>query len=391
VSTSERDGSANDLSRRVLGVDLSATVAMAQRAAALRARGREILDFSVGEPDQDTPAPVTEAGIAALRDGRTRYAPAAGIPELRTAVASRYRRDFRVSFGPDEVVITTGGKQALYLACQALLDRGDEVIIPTPHWPTFSEAVRLAGARPILVHAQEKDGFKVTARMISKSTTPRTKAVILNSPSNPTGAVLDPEDLLVIGDMAQRRKFTLLYDDTYARLSYGRLDTTTLQALRDSVGDRFVVLGTASKSYCMTGWRIGWLLGPRPLVEACATLISHSTQCPASFAQVGAVEALTGSQKGVQDLVAEYRRRRDFLHAAVTQLPRVSCALPGGAFYLFPNLGRHLSSRVPTTLDLAGRLLDEKGLAAVPGEGFGAPGYLRLSFARPMDELREGA
>jgi aspartate aminotransferase len=251
--------------------------------------------------------------------------------------------------------------------------------------------VRLAGARPILVHAQEKDGFKVTARLISKATSPRTKAVILNSPSNPTGAVLDPEDLLVIGDMAQRRKFTLLYDDTYARLTYGRLDTTTLQALRDSVGDRVVVLGTASKSYCMTGWRIGWLLGPRSLAEACTMLISHSTQCPASFAQVGAVEALTGSQKGVQELVAEYRRRRDFLHGAVTQLPRVSCALPGGAFYLFPNLGRHLSSQVPTTLDLAGRLLEEKGLAAVPGEGFGAPGYLRLSFARPMDELREGS
>jgi len=388
---SDRDGSANDLSRRVLGVELSSTVAMAQRAVALRARGREVLDFSVGEPDQDTPPAVTEAAIAALRDGRTRYAPAAGIPELRTAVASRYRKDFKVSFAPEEVAITTGGKQALYLACQALLDRGDEVILPTPHWPTFSEAVRLAGARPILVHAQEKDGFKITARMISKATSPRTKAVILNSPSNPTGAVLEPEALLVIGDMAQRRKFTILYDDTYARLSYGRTDTTTLQALRDSVGDRFVVLGTASKSYCMTGWRIGWLLGPRALVEACAILISHSTQCPATFAQVGAVEALTGPQKGVQDLVAEYRRRRDFLHGAVAQLPDVSCALPGGAFYLFPNLGRYLSTPIPTTVELAGRLLDEQGLAAVPGEGFGAPGYLRLSFARPMDELREGA
>jgi len=387
---SERDGSANDLSRRVLGVAVSPTVATSQRAAALKAQGRDVLDFSVGEPDQDTPPAVVDAGIAALRDGRTRYAPAAGIPELRAAVASRYRRDFNVTFAPEEVVITTGGKQALYLACQALLDRGDEVILPTPHWPTFSEAVRLAGARPILVHAQEKDGFKVTARMISKATSPRTKAVILNSPSNPTGAVLEPEDLLVIGDMAQRRRFTLLYDDTYARLSYGGPDTTTLQALRDSVGDRFVVLGTASKTYCMTGWRIGWLLGPRALTEACASLISHSTQCPATFAQVGAVEALTGPQKGVQDLVAEYRRRRDFLHPAVAELPKLSCALPEGGFYLFPNLARYLSSQIPTTVDLAGRLLEERGLAVVPGEGFGSPGYLRLSFARPLDELREG-
>ena len=388
---SERDGSANDLSRRILGVGLSPTVAMAQRAAALKAQGRDVLDFSVGEPDQPTPAAVTDAAIAALRDGRTRYAPPAGIPELRAAVAFRYRRDFKVSFAPEEVVIAVGGKQALYLACQTLLDRGDEVIIPTPHWPTFSEAVRLAGARPILVHAQERDGFKITARMISKATSPRTKAVILNSPSNPTGAVLEPEDLLVIGDMAQRRKFTLLYDDTYARLSYSRPDTTTLQALRDSVGDRLVVLGTASKTYCMTGWRIGWLLGPRALAEACASLISHSTQCPATFAQVGAVEALTGPQKSVRDLTAEYRRRRDFLHPAVAALPNVSCALPGGGFYLFPNLGRYLSSQIPTTVDLAGRLLEQGGVAAVPGEGFGAPGFLRLSFARPQDELREGA
>jgi aspartate aminotransferase len=387
---SERDGSANDLARRVLGVQVSATVATAQRATSLRAQGRDVLDFSVGEPDQDTPAAVVEAAIAALRDGVTRYAPAAGLPELRAAVASRYRKDFKVSFAPEEVVITTGGKQALYLVCQALLDRGDEVIIPTPHWPTFSEAVRLAGARPILVHAQERDGFQVTARMIGNATSERTKAVILNSPSNPTGAVLDAEDLLVIGDMAQRRRFTLLYDDTYSRLSYGRPDTSTLQALRDAVGDRFVVLGTCSKTYCMTGWRVGWLLGPRALVEACAMLISHSTQCPPPFSQVGAVEALTGPQKGVQDLVTEYRRRRDFLHAAVAELPKVSCVLPAGGFYLFPSLGRYLSSRLPTSVDLALSLLEERGVAVVPGEGFGAPGHVRLSFARPLPELREG-
>jgi aspartate aminotransferase len=366
-------------------------VATAQRATSLRAQGRDVLDFSVGEPDQDTPAAVVEAAIAALRDGVTRYAPAAGLPELRAAVASRYRKDFKVSFAPEEVVITTGGKQALYLVCQALLDRGDEVIIPTPHWPTFSEAVRLAGARPILVHAQERDGFQVTARMIGNATSERTKAVILNSPSNPTGAVLDAEDLLVIGDMAQRRRFTLLYDDTYSRLSYGRPDTSTLQALRDAVGDRFVVLGTCSKTYCMTGWRVGWLLGPRALVEACAMLISHSTQCPPPFSQVGAVEALTGPQKGVQDLVTEYRRRRDFLHAAVAELPKVSCVLPAGGFYLFPSLGRYLSSRLPTSVDLALSLLEERGVAVVPGEGFGAPGHVRLSFARPLPELREGA
>jgi aspartate aminotransferase len=271
-----------------------------------------------------------------------------------------------------------------------LLDRGDEVVIPSPHWPTFSEAVRLAGARPILVHALEKEGFQITARMISKATSTKTKAVILNSPSNPTGSVIDPEDLLVIGDMAQRRKFTLLYDDTYARLSFGRGDSSALQAIRDSLGERFVIIGTTSKTYCMTGWRIGWILGPKPLIDACAALSSHSTQNPTTFAQVGAVEALTGPQKSVQELVAEYRRRRDFVHPAVSAIPRLTCVEPAGGFYLFPNLGRYLGAKVPNTLELARRLLEEAGVAVVPGEGFGAPGYVRISFARPLDELREG-
>jgi aspartate aminotransferase len=384
------DHSALDLSRRAREIRPSPTVGMAQRATLLRAKGVRIFDFSVGEPDQPTPRHISAAAVTALGHGKTRYTPPAGIPELRAAVAMRYRKDFKVAFSEDEVVVSSGGKYGLYAVCQVLLERGDEVIIPTPHWPSFSEVVRLAGARPILVHAQEKDGFQITARMIGKATSPRTKAVILNSPCNPTGAVIDSEDLLVIGDMAQRRKFTLLYDDTYARLTFGKTGPTTLQTLRDSVGERLVILGTASKSYCMTGWRIGWVLGPRPLVEACSALFSHSTGCATSFAQVGAVEALTGPQKLVQEMVTEYRRRRDYVHAAVAHIPRVSCVMPEGTFYLFPNLGRYLSARLPTTLDLAERLLEETGVAVVPGEGFGAPGYVRLSFARPLEELQEG-
>jgi aspartate aminotransferase len=390
-TVSEASGSALDLSRRVRAISVSPTIAVAQRAMALKAQGKEILDFSVGEPDQPTPRHIGLAAVNALGAGRTRYTPTAGLPELRAAVAHRYRKDYKLSFRDDEVAITCGGKHALYIVCQALLNRGDEVIIPTPYWPTFAEAVRLAGARPILVPAQEKDGFQITARMISKATSPRTKAVILNSPCNPTGAVMDPEDLLVVGDMAGRRRFTILYDDTYARLSYGKADSGALATLRDSIGERFVIIGTASKTYCMTGWRIGWMLGPKPLVDACAALASHSTQNPTTFAQVGAVEALTGGQKCVQELLAEYRRRRDFIGPAVAAIPRVSCVMPGGAFYLFPNVGRYLSPTVPTTLEMARLLLEEKGIATVPGEGFGAPGYLRISFARPLEELREGA
>lgn len=390
MKPTDRDGSARDLSRRARALEVSPTVAMAQRATALRSSGATVLDFSVGEPDQPTPTHVSQAAKAALDGGRTRYTGAAGLPELRAAVAMRYGKDFQVQFAPEEVAITIGGKQALYLVCQALLDRGDEVVIPSPHWPTFSEAVLLAGGRPILVRAQEKDGFKVTARMISKATGPRTKAVLINSPCNPTGAVVDPEDLLVIGDMAVRRKFTILYDDTYARLTFDGRDQPGLGAVREAAGERLVVLGTASKSYCMTGWRIGWVMGPRALVDACAALISHSTQCPATFAQVGAVEALTGPQKFVQDLLAEYQRRRDFVHPRLAAIPGVTCVTPAGGFYAFPNVSRHLSARMPDTLRLALSLLDQTRVAVVPGEGFGAPGYVRISFARPMNELEDG-
>jgi aspartate aminotransferase len=382
--------SATDLAPRVRRLEVSPTVAMAQRAAELRAKGVYIFDFSVGEPDQATPPHVTAAAVAALEAGRTRYAPSAGLPELRAAVAARYKKDFKLAFTPEEVTITVGGKQALALVCQALLDRGDEVVIPSPHWPTFGEAARLAGGRPIFVQTQEKDGFKVTARLISKATSPRTRLVILNSPCNPTGAVVEPEDLLVIGDMAQRRKFTVVWDDTYAHLLYGRHDHSALHALRDSVGDRFVLVGTASKTYCMTGWRIGWVLGPRALAEACSALASHSTQSPATFAQVAAVEALNGPQRVVQGMLTEYRRRRDFVHSALTAISKVSCVEPEGGFYVFPNLARYLGAEISSTVELARRLLDEKGVAVVPGEGFGAPGYVRLSFARSLEELREG-
>jgi aspartate aminotransferase len=382
------------LSRRVRALEVSPTVAMAQRAAALAAKGERILDFSVGEPDQPTPAHIRAAATAALEAGRTRYTASAGLPELRAAVAERYAADVGLSFAPQEVAITTGGKQALYLACQALLDRGDEVIVPAPCWPTFTEAVKLGGGTPVFVGLREESGFRLTARMVARAVGPRTKAVIVNTPSNPTGAVVPRSELLAIARLARRRGFTLLYDDTYARLDFtvgeGNGEADSLQGLREAAGDRLVVLGTASKTYCMTGWRIGWVLGPRTLIDACSALISHSTQCPATFAQVGAVEALRGPQEGVRQLAAEYRRRRDLVHATICGIPDVSCVRPEGGFYLFPNLKKYLGKEVPDTLELARRLLEENRVAVVAGEGFCAPGYVRISFARAMPELEEG-
>lgn len=378
------------LARRLLKLAPTPTLAMSQRATALRAAGRSVLDLSVGEPDQPTPEHVVAAGQAALAAGRTRYTPPAGLPELRAAVTQAYERDFGVRFGADEVALAIGGKHALYMVAQALLDRGDELLVPSPYWPTFPEAARLAGARAVTVDLREEQGFRLTAERVRAGLTARTRAVVVNSPSNPTGAVASPDDLLAIGRLARRHALTVLYDDTYARLTFGA-PAAPLQQMRELLGERFVILGTASKSYCMTGWRIGWVLGGRGLCAACATLASHSTQNPATFAQLAAVQALTGSQRQVDELALEYRRRRDVIHAALIAVPGVTCLLPAGAFYVFPNLTRYLSPRLPTTLALGERLLEEEGLATVPGEGFGRAGYLRLSFARPADELREGA
>jgi aspartate aminotransferase len=377
------------LSRRVTSLEVSPTVAMSQRAGALRARGVRILDFSVGEPDQPTPAHVVAAGKAALDAGRTKYTPAAGLPELRSAVASRYRQDAGVAFAPEEVAITVGGKQALYLIGQALFERGQEVVIPVPCWPTFPECVRLAGAKPVFLRTKQDDAFAVTARQVARVLTPRTRAVILNNPCNPTGAVVESGELLRIGELLGKRGVSLVYDDTYAKLAFGD-EEPVLGALRDRLGDGLVVIGTASKTYCMTGWRVGWVMGPRAAVEACAALASHSTQSPATFAQLGAVEALNGPQAFVRELRDEYRRRRDLVCKALAEMPDVRCVTPAGGFYVFPSLEARLTKAVPTTLVFGSRLLEDQGVAVVPGEGFGQPGHVRLSFARSPEELKEG-
>lgn len=379
------------LAARARSLEVSPTVAMAARARALKAQGVRVLDFTVGEPDQPTPAHVVAAGKAAMDAGRTKYAPAAGLPELRGAVAHRYREDFKVSFEPSEVCVTVGGKQALALLYQAVLDRGSEVVIPVPAWPTFAEAARVAGGTPVFVPLRERSSFRPTARAIAKAITPRTRAVVVNSPSNPTGSVIEPEELLAIARLARRHGFWLLYDDTYAHLVFRASGPPELQAVKEAAGGNLVVVGTVSKSYCMTGWRVGWLIGPTPLAEACTALNSHSVQGPATFAQLAAAEALTTSQEPLYRMAAEYRRRRDFVHPAVGGLPGVSCPEPEGGFYVFPDVRRCLSKELPDTVTLATRLLEEKGVAVVAGEGFHAPGHFRLSFAAAFEDLREGA
>jgi aspartate aminotransferase len=379
------------LSARARAIEVSPTVAMSQKAAELLRGGERVLDFSVGEPDQPTPGHVTAAAVAALERDQTRYTPSLGLPELRAAVAARYREDFGLDFTDKDVAVTVGGKQALALVCQALLQPGDEAVVLSPYWPTFAEAVRLAGARPVVARTREDRGFAVTADLVRRHLGPRTRAVIVNSPGNPTGAVIAAEELLRLARLARRAGFALLYDDTYARLTFDGDPGPVLPEVRQAAREELVILGTASKTYCMTGWRIGWVLGPKELISACAALVSHSTQNPTTFAQAAAVVALRGPQDFVAELVREYRRRRDFLHDALRRIPGLGVRQPQGAFYMFPSVASFLDGRAPTSLALAEQLLAEEKVAVVPGEGFAAPGYLRLSFARSMAELEEGA
>jgi aspartate aminotransferase len=387
-----KDLSPIHLSARVDSVEVSPTVATAARATQLRTMGREILDFSVGEPDQGTPERIRKAAAEAMNRGETRYVPSLGVPALRKAVADRYLADDSVRFDPSEVAVTLGGKQAYALACGAILDPGDEIVIPTPFWPTFSEAPRLVGGVPVFAPLDAARGFAFNPDLVLRKVRRKTRALVINSPSNPTGAVITERALLDIarGLKDKAPDAFLIYDDTYARLRYIEASPRMLPRVREILGDRFMIAGTASKTYCMTGWRIGWLLAPKSVIQGVAALISHETQCAASFAQFGAIEALSGPQDFVADLVAEYRTRRDLVVAGLEAIPGVSCRVPQGAFYAFPDVRKLLSKQVPDALTFAARLLDEKGVAVVAGEGFGCPGFIRISFARSQDELRRG-
>ncbi|MCG6922664.1 MAG: pyridoxal phosphate-dependent aminotransferase [Acidobacteria bacterium] len=379
------------LAARVRKLEVSPTVAMAQRARLLTSQGIKVYNFAVGEPDQPTPPSIVAAACEAMKAGQTKYTPAAGLPALREAVAQRYRDSWGAPFVPDQVTITVGGKQALALLYMAILDRGSEVVVPTPCWPTFAEAARIAGGRPALLPLSEKNGFRLTARVLKRAIGPRTRAVLVNSPSNPTGAVVDPDELVAIARVARRHGLFLIFDDTYSHLIFREGGAPALDAVAEAAGENLVVTGTMSKAYCMTGWRIGWVIGSRHLAAACAALNSHSVQSTATFSQVAAAQALAGPQDVVRELAAQYRRRRDFMQPKIDALPGVVCPAPEGSFYLFPNVKRHLSKRMPDTVTLGTRLLEEKAVAVVPGEGFGAPGYFRLSCATSLEDLREGA
>jgi aspartate aminotransferase len=378
--------------KRLAQVSVSATLKVAAEADRLRREGYDVVDFSAGEPDFPTPEHVKAAGKAAIDANFTRYTVAPGIPELRQAICARYGQDYGIDISPQEVLITVGGKQALFNAALALFDTGDEVITHAPYWPTIPEQVKLMGAVPVIVPTRSGDGFKVHAEAVIAAITPRTKAIILNSPGNPTGALIDEDDVAAIADAAAARGIWVIVDLCYERLIYEPVPHNLPRVLFDRHRQRTVIAGSASKAYAMTGWRCGWTIAPKELTAAFNVIQGQSTSNITSITQKAALAAITGSQDAVTAMLDEYRVRRDSIHGWLTANPGIQCVKPKGAFYLFPDISGLLSSDgVPTSAEFAQALLEKEHVVVTPGEGFDAPGYLRISYATSMEQLREGA
>ncbi len=369
----------------------SPTLKVTAEADRLRRAGVDVVDLGAGEPDFPTPEHVKAAAHDAITGNFTKYTPSAGILELRQAVCDRYDADYGVSFAPDEVIITAGGKQALYNSAMVLFDPGDEVITHAPYWPTIPEQVKLAGATPVIVQTSPEDAFAIHPEALLAAITPRTKAIIINSPSNPAGALISEEALSAIADQAARRGLWIIMDLTYERLIYDPVPHNLPAVLDRTMRDRMIICSAASKSYAMTGWRCGWTVGPKAFIAQCNALQGHSTSNVNSITQKAAVAALTGPQDAVTMMLDEYRRRRDAVWEWLTADPRITCVKPKGAFYLFPYIAELLGpAGFRTTNEFAEALLAEANVAVTAGEGFDAPGFFRLSYATSMERLKEG-
>lgn len=384
------------ISERIGAIKESATLAVDAKAKALRAAGENVIGFGAGEPDFPTPEHIVDAAAAACRDPKYhRYSPTPGLPELRDAIARKTKRDSGVDFAPEQVLVTNGGKHAVYNAFQVLCDPGDEVLLPAPYWTSYPETITLAGGVPVVLPTTELSGFRVTVEQLDAAVTPRTKALLFVSPSNPTGAVYPAEEVEAIGRWAVERGIWVLTDEIYEHLTYGDHTFSSMPALVPDVLDRCIVLNGVAKTYAMTGWRVGWMIGPRDAIAAATNLQSHSTSNVSNVAQAAALAAVSGDLEAVARMREAFERRGRTMYELLSGIPGVTCLEPQGAFYCFPSfegvLGREIAGRpVRDTLELAEVLLEVGKVAVVPGEAFGAPGYARLSFALGDDDLGEG-
>lgn len=384
------------ISTRIAAITPSATLAVDEKAKALRASGTPVIGFGAGEPDFPTPGYIVEAAIAACSDPRNhKYSPAAGLPELRSAVADKTLRDSGVPVEPSQVVITNGGKHAVYSSILTVIDEGDELLLPTPYWTTYPEPVALAGGTAVEVVAGDDSGFRVTVDQLEAARTDRTKALMFASPSNPTGAVYPAAEIEAIGRWALEHDIIVLTDEIYEHLTYNGVEHHSILALVPELADNCIILNGVAKTYAMTGWRVGWMIAPADIAKAATSLQSHMTSNVNNVAQMAALAAVSGDLSAVDVMRETFAERRKLIHSALNEIDGVSCAEPGGAFYAYPNLTGLLErplagSSASTTVELADLVLDKANVAFVPGEAFGTPGYGRFSFAMDTQDMIEG-
>ena len=378
------------LAQRVRDLGFSPTLAVSDLARRLRAEGKDVLDFSAGQPDFPSPDVVKTAGRKAIDDNQTRYTSTAGIDELRRAIVIRLREKRDLSYEPSQVLVSPGAKASLYFACQALADPGDEVLIPTPYWTSYPEQVRLAGAKPVYVPCEEASGFKLTATQIERAVTPRTKALMLNYPCNPTGVCYDSDELAALAESCVRRGIWVIADEIYSELLYDGRRFASIAGLGAEIAARTVVIDGVSKTYSMTGWRIGYAAGPADLIAGMSKLQSHSTSNATSISQWASVAALQMSDEELAVRRDEFALRRAELLRRLEALPGVSCVAPQGAFYAFPNVSGCFDGTIKSGDDCARYLLERSNVAVVPGEAFGSPEHIRISYAESMDRILEG-
>ena len=380
------------LTNRINRIQLSPTALVISAAEQLKAKGVDIADFGPGEPDFPTPDHIKKAAIRAIEENRTKYTPTGGIMPLREAIAAWHSRELGSSYTARECVVSVGGKHSIFNTVCVLIQNGDEVILPAPYWVSFPDIIKYAGGTPVIVQTRQEEGFSPKAVAIEKAITPKTKMVIINSPSNPTGGVVDGEEFERILAVCKKHNIWLLGDECYSHFVYEPHKPFSIASARDSK-DRVIIIGSVSKTFAMTGWRIGYTLAPEALIQAIIKVQSQSTSNPTSIAQYAALEAMRGTMETVPPMLAEYAKRRKRIVEGLREIPGVTCAWPGGAFYAFPNISAHLQGAhafAKNCTELSKELLDKAHVALVPGEAFGAPGFMRLSYATSIERIEEG-
>lgn len=385
-----------ELSKRAMGIKASTTMAISSKAAEMKAAGLDVVSFGAGEPDFNTPAHISQAGIDAIKNGHTRYTPAAGMPELRQAVCGKLKRDNGLEYEPAQVIISNGAKHSLINTFMAILNEGDEVIIPAPFWLSYSEMVRIAGGVPVIIYTKKENQFMMTKEELEHAYTEKTKAVVLTSPSNPTGQVMSKADLEMIADFAISHDILVVSDEIYEKLIYDAgKQHISIASLNKEIYDRTIVINGVSKSYAMTGWRIGYAAAPLPIAKLMASLQSHMASNPNTIAQMATITALNGPQDCVAEMCVEFKKRRDYIYEREEAIPLISALKPEGAFYLFVDVSGtygkfYKGQQIKTAADFAAVLLEEKYVAVVPCADFGMPDYIRLSYATSMELIEKG-